>query len=117
MPSVIAIDDPMDPRIAAYRSIRERDLVGRDGHFIAEGKVVLQVLLGASRHRPLSLLLAEKQVAPLAPLLAKLPSGVPVYRASQPVMDAVAGFPMHRGILAHGQRGAEPAVAAMAETV
>ena len=45
--SPIAIDDPVDPRIAAYRDIRERDLVGREGLFIAEGEVVLRVLLGA----------------------------------------------------------------------
>ncbi len=108
MTSIIAIDDPSDPRIAAYHQIRERDLVGRDGHFIAEGKVVLQVLLGSSRHRPLSLLLADRHVAAMAPLLAGLPPTIPVYRASQPVLDTIAGFPIHRGILAHGQRAAMP---------
>jgi tRNA G18 (ribose-2'-O)-methylase SpoU len=110
LPPVIPIDDPLDPRIAAYRDIRERDLVGRDGQFIAEGKVVLQVLLTTARHRPLSLLLAENRVAPLAPLLARVPAEVPIYRAGQTVMDAIAGFPLHRGILAHGQREAMPTV-------
>jgi len=47
----IPIDDPDDPRIAAYRHIRERDLVGRDGQFIAEGEVVLKVLAASARHR------------------------------------------------------------------
>ncbi|MGH6998539.1 MAG: TrmH family RNA methyltransferase, partial [Phenylobacterium sp.] len=32
-----------------------------------------------------------------------------VYAASQAVMDAVVGFPIHRGILALGRRTAEPA--------
>ena len=38
MPRLIRIDDPADPRIEAYRQVRERDLVGRDGGFIAEGE-------------------------------------------------------------------------------
>ena len=52
MPSIISITDPEDPRIVAYRDVRERDLVGRDGHFIAEGAVVLRTLLTASRRTP-----------------------------------------------------------------
>ena len=39
--TVIRIESPDDPRIAGYHAIRERDLVGREGRFIAEGKVVL----------------------------------------------------------------------------
>ncbi len=108
MPSIVTVEDPADPRIAAYRDIRERDLVGRDGCFIAEGKVVLQLLLGSARHRPLSLLLAAKRVAGLAPLLAGLSDAVPVYCASQAVLDGVAGFALHRGILALGQRAPLP---------
>ena len=103
-PPPIAIDDPSDPRIAAYRAIRERDLVGREGLFIAEGEVVVRVLLERSLHRPVSLLVAEKRVAAIAGLTAGLPADVPVYSASQAVMDEVAGFPMHRGILAVGRR-------------
>jgi tRNA G18 (ribose-2'-O)-methylase SpoU len=109
--SPIAIDDPADPRIAAYRAIRERDLVGREGLFIAEGEVVVRVLLERSLHLPVSLLVAEKRVAAIAGLTAGLSAEVPVFSASQAVMDQVAGFPMHRGILAVGrlgpQRGAD----------
>jgi tRNA G18 (ribose-2'-O)-methylase SpoU len=101
---IITIEDRDDPRIAAYRDIREQDLVGREGLFIAEGEVVVRVLLGASRHTPLSLLLAEKRVAALEAEIARLPDNVPVYVAAQTVMDAIAGFPMHRGILALGKR-------------
>ncbi|HSK39891.1 MAG TPA: RNA methyltransferase [Arenibaculum sp.] len=109
MPPFITVDDPLDPRIAAYRDVRERDLVGREGHFIAEGEVVLRVLLGGtSRHRPVSLLLAEKRVEGLAPLLARLPGDVPVFTARQQVLDRIAGFPIHRGILALGRRAPMP---------
>lgn len=108
LPPLEPIDDPDDPRVAPYRAVRERDLVGRDGHFVAEGEVVLRVLLGPrSRHRADSLLIAAHRAAALAPLLAAVPAGVPVYAASQTVLDRIAGFPLHRGILALG-RAADP---------
>ena len=109
MTDIIAIDDPDDPRIAPYRDVRERDLVGRKGLFVAEGEVVLNVLFGGrALHRPLSLLIAEKRVSRLAGLLAKVPEGVPVYAAAQPIIDAITGFHIHRGILAIGKRAPMP---------
>jgi tRNA G18 (ribose-2'-O)-methylase SpoU len=106
--TIIPIDDPADPRISAYREVRERDLVGRDGHFIAEGKVVVEILLGQTRHRAASLLVAEKRLPALAPLLTGLDDEVPVYTAVQAVLDGIAGFPVHRGILAVGQAAPMP---------
>lgn len=109
---VIPVDDPGDERVAAYRDIREKDLVGRQGRFIAEGEVVLRALLTTgSRYRPLSLLIGDKRLEKLAPLLALVPEETPVYAASQPVLDAVAGFHLHRGVLALAERGDEPAAA------
>jgi tRNA G18 (ribose-2'-O)-methylase SpoU len=111
---IIAIDDPDDPRVATYRDIRERDLVGRKGLFVAEGAVVLNVLLSArARHRPLSLLIDAKRVAALADLLVRVPEGVPVYAAAQPVIDAITGFNIHRGVLAIGQRSPMPTAEAL----
>ena len=111
--NLIEITDPADPRIDAYRDIRERDLVGREALFVAEGKVVLEKLVASSAFRPVSLLIAEKRIAALAPILAQLPEGVPVYVAGQPVIDGVAGFPLHRGILAIGQRVESPSADAL----
>lgn len=108
MSSLIEIDDIGDPRIEAYRDIRERDLVGRAGLFVAEGKVVVEKLANSATHRPLSLLIASKRVAALEPLVSRLAPDVPVYVATQPVIDAIAGFPLHRGILAIGRRSAAP---------
>ncbi len=109
MPIIVPINDPDDPRIAVYRDVRERDLVGRRGGFIAEGEVVLRVLLGAaSRFHPASLLVAEKRLQRLGPLVETLPAEVPIYAAGQAVMDAIVGFPIHRGILAHGLRAPAP---------
>ncbi|QAY78766.1 RNA methyltransferase [Sphingosinicella sp. BN140058] len=104
MPNVVTIDDPADIRIAAYRDIRERDLVGRDGLFVAEGQVVLEKLIDSRWYHPQSLLIAAKRLDALAALLARLPDDVPVFAASQRVVDGVAGFPLHRGILAIGAR-------------
>ena len=90
--------------------MRERDLVGREGVFIAEGAVVLRMLVASRRFAPVSLLIAQKRVAGLAPMLADLGEDVPVYAAGQAVLDAIVGFPIHRGILALGRRTAAPTV-------
>ncbi|TCP33151.1 RNA methyltransferase [Sphingomonas sp. BK235] len=116
MPALIPIDDPADARIHPYRDVRERDLVGRDGLFVAEGVVVLEKLVTSPLHRPLSLLLAEKRAEPLRPLWSRLGEDVPVYVARQPVLDAIAGFPLHRGVLAIGARAPMPEPAALLAT-
>ena len=108
MPCLVTITDPTDPRIEAYRDIRERDLVGRQGLFVAEGRVVVEKLVASGVHRPVSLLIAAKRVAALEPLLSRLPDDVPVFAAEQPVIDGIAGFPVHRGILAIGRRLESP---------
>ena len=105
MPLFFEIDDPADPRIAVFRDIRERDLLGREGLFIAEGEVVLGTLLRSARHRPRSILIDARRRASLAPLLERLDETVPVYLAHRAVLDAIAGFPLHRGILAAGECG------------
>ncbi len=111
---IVAITDADDPRIAAYRRVRERDLAGRENGFIAEGEVVLRVLLSAgARCKPASLLVAENRLARLEALAVDLDPAIPVYAASQPVMDAIAGFPIHRGMLAFGERPADPGASAL----
>lgn len=98
---------PDDPRIAPYVSIRERDLTrGHGARFIVEGKVTLETLLARSRFEIESLFLSETRLAPLAGLLANVPPGTPIYTAPQALMDDIAGFPIHRGVLACGLKGA-----------
>jgi len=109
-PMPIIISDPDDPRIEPYRAVRERDLVGRENRFVAEGEVVLRVLLKQRRFQLESVLLAENRVESLAEALAALPEAVPVYTANRQVMDAIVGFPIHRGILAIARRAPLPAV-------
>src|SRR4051812_45566936 len=66
---IIPIADSSDPRLEPYRALRERDLLGRQDRFIAEGEVVLRLLLGASRLPVESILLSQKRAAALADLL------------------------------------------------
>ena len=110
---LIPIDDPADARLAPYRDVRDRDLAGRGGGFMAEGEVVLRTLIRSGRHGVASVLLAAKRADGLADALAALPPATPVYLAAQPVMDAVAGFPLHRGVLAVGRRGPDPGADAL----
>lgn len=109
---IIRIEDPHDPRIAEFRDIRERDLVGRHGRFIAEGTVVLRMLAAAhgretSVFRAEKILLLENRLDGIADLMAEFPPDVPVYVASGPVLDQIAGFHLHRGVLAVGRRAGE----------
>ena len=113
----VRIEDPADPRIAGFVSIRERDLTGRDGLFIAEGTVVLRMLgqaaARANGFAAEAILLLENRLAGIADLLEAFPPSVPVYVASAAVFDAIAGFNMHRGVLALGRKPAAEAEAGL----
>ena len=111
----IRIENAEDPRIAGYHAIRERDLVGREGLFVAEGKVVLNVLFSSGRFEPQSALVLESRLAGVEATLATAPHPMPVYTASQDVMDAIAGFHIHRGVLALGRRRDSETVEALLE--
>jgi tRNA G18 (ribose-2'-O)-methylase SpoU len=80
--------------------VRERDLTGRGGLYVAEGRVVLEKAVAADPGAVVSVLVAAQRVDGLAGVLAGLPPETPVYAASQAAMDKVVGFPIHRGILA-----------------
>ena len=100
---LVPIGDIDDPRIEPYRAIRERDVAGREDAFILEGEVVLRAFARAGRYELASVLLAEKRVDKLMPVLGMLPDA-PVYVAPQAVLDGIVGFHIHRGVLALGRR-------------
>jgi tRNA G18 (ribose-2'-O)-methylase SpoU len=89
-------------------SIKERDLTGRHGGFIAEGTVVLRMLAAAHRAgrgmKAEAILLLENRVSGVSDILTEFPADIPVYVANASVFDAIAGFNMHRGVLALGRR-------------
>lgn len=104
MADLIPIDDPDDPRVAAYRDIKERDLVGRQGLFIAEGETVLRAFVRDAPERVRSLLIDGKRADKLGEVFDGLPPGAPVYVVGQAVLDAITGFHLHRGVLAVGEK-------------
>ncbi len=101
---ITRLGDPQDERLSPYRNVKERDLVGREGRFIAEGKVVLNVLLANSAFAIESLLVIENRLAGLEGQIRLCPDHVPIYCVTRATMDEIAGFPMHRGILGIGRR-------------
>lgn len=102
---IVPIESPDDAAIDAYARVRERDLVGREGLFVAEGEVVVRVLARESRFSVRSLLLERRRLAAMADVIERLEDTVAVYVAPQSIMDAIVGFPIHRGVLALGERG------------
>lgn len=99
----LRVTDPDDPRVSVFRDVRERDLVGRNG-FIAEGTVVIGQLIDSPRFAATRLLILENRLEGLKPLLARLPPSTPVHVTDRATFDGIAGFPVHRGVLAHGEQ-------------
>ncbi len=99
--SVIAVDDPADPRVADYvgltDGVRRMKHDPESGFFIAEGEKV--IARAASAGYPVrSLLLSPQRLADLSAPVAALQC--PTYVASYDVLEAVTGFHVHRGALA-----------------
>jgi tRNA G18 (ribose-2'-O)-methylase SpoU len=92
-----------DPRVEVFRDVRDRDLKGRGRLFMAESEMVLRRML-ATPWRIHSLLLSPNKFERLRGTLAELPGHVPVYLAGVEMMTAIAGFRIHRGVLAAGVR-------------
>lgn len=120
MSQIIPIDDPRDPRLADYTAVRERQLAAEFaeapcgpggagvsatpwGKFISEGELVFRQHV-ASAFPVVSVLTTPTRLETIGAELAMLPARTPVYVLPQREMDAVAGFPIHRGLLAIGAR-------------
>lgn len=98
----IEVFDPDDPRLTDYRQLTERQLNAEGGRFVAESERVVRRLIGSGL-TVRSVLLTPPRLATLADALA---GPFPVFVAAQPVLDAIAGFHVHRGCLAIGERPA-----------
>ena len=102
---VIEIDDPLDPRLADYRGLRERRKES-DEYFIVEGLTAIERLL-TSPYPVRSVLLTPATLARLADRL----DGVTTYVISAEAMSAVAGVNLHRGAVASAARLPSPSLA------
>ena len=109
----IPVTNLSDPRLAPYANMRDAELAQRadpldprahGGLFIAEGELVVRRLVRSS-FRTVSVLTTPSRLASLGDALDGLPPDVPIFLATQPLMDQIVGFNMHRGVLAIGSRG------------
>ena len=103
--AIIALDDPDDSRVADYRNIPDPELIARRGIFVAEGRLVVGRLLTDGRVVARSVMVTAAALNALRPLIARHPD-LPVFVVTQRVMSGIAGFNIHRGCLAIGERPA-----------
>ena len=101
MATFIDIDDPADPRLADYVSLRDvnlrKSLEAEHGLFIAEGAKVIRRACEAG-YPPRSFLLAPRWIDGLRDLFDGL--DVEVFVVSETLAEQVTGFHVHRGALA-----------------
>ena len=112
--SLIRIDTLDDPRLAAYTRLTELELRSRlepeKGIFIAESAKVIERALTAGME-PVSFLMGEKWLEPLAALLAPYEDGgahaeVPVFVGPMELIERLTGFKVTRGALCAMRRPA-----------
>jgi tRNA G18 (ribose-2'-O)-methylase SpoU len=111
--SRIPIIGPDDPRVSWYRGVRDADLVRRRGLFVAEGRLVVERLIGERRYAVQSLLLSESAYRALEPALAALQPDVPIYVCAASDFRGVTGYDVHRGCLAMAVRPEPPSIDAV----
>ena len=111
------IHDLADPRVSDFRVVRDRELARRRGLFIAESPLVLETLIERGTYDVTAVLLSDSRLEHLQPILQKLPDDVPVYVGAPSVVDALAGFKMHRSCLATARRPAEVSADAVLEAL
>ncbi len=109
----IDILDADDPRVADYQRLKERWLNAEGGRFVAESERVVRRLIGSGLAVH-SVLLTKPRLATLADALG---GRFPVYLAPQGLLDDIAGFHVHRGCLAIGERPAAAVIPAGARTL
>src|SRR5947207_2515376 len=98
-PMIIPVESLDDPRVSHYR-----DLARTGDLFIAEGDYVVRRLL-ASRYPTVSLLLSNRKVEKIVPLV---PADVPVYVGDDAMIRQILGFKFHTGVIAVGRRLPSP---------
>ena len=107
---VVTLSSLADPRVADYRAVSDSDLAVRRGLFVAEGRLVVERLIGAERYDVQSILVTATARAALADALGVLDPSVPVFVAEPQQLESLTGFNLHRGCLALARRPEAPAL-------
>ena len=106
--------DPWDP----YRDLRfagTREHPGYGTCFIAEGRILVEDLLGAARAGRMKVISVAATTAAAADIKSLLPAGTELLSADPSVLSELAGFPFHRGLMACAQVPPSPAASALRE--
>ncbi|MDP9173930.1 MAG: RNA methyltransferase [Planctomycetota bacterium] len=102
----IPVDSLDDIRLRPYRNMKEKELARDGNRFIAEGENVVRRLL-RSGVATQSVLISERKRAAIAPLVRE---DLPLYCASDALIEQIIGFDFHSGVLACGIRPQSPAL-------
>jgi tRNA G18 (ribose-2'-O)-methylase SpoU len=97
------------PALAPYRTMRRQMEQRQQGILVAEGEKVVRRLL-ESHFGVVSLLIPEKWVAPLEPLLGARHETIHVYVAEKALLETMTGFSMYQGLLAVGKIPSRPSL-------
>ena len=102
--NVQPVTDLDDPRISDYRNVSDPELMRTRGVFVAEGRLVVRMLLTRARYPARSLLVTQAALDDLRALLETLRRPLPVFLATQACVNHIVGFNIHRGCMALGER-------------
>jgi tRNA G18 (ribose-2'-O)-methylase SpoU len=106
--NVIAVDRPDDPRVDAFRNVKDAASRSR-GLFLAESELVISrmfdsgwfikaLLVSNNRYQRLRIQIEAAQSSQIE--RHGVDSGFSVFVCEQAIVEAVVGFPLHRGCLA-----------------
>src|SRR5258705_7739618 len=93
------IDSLELPELQPYRTMRRQHDHRQQGIFVAEGEKVVRRLL-ESTFSVVSLLVPEKWLVELEPLLRVRPEEIRVFVAEKEILESMTGFSMYQGLLA-----------------
>jgi tRNA G18 (ribose-2'-O)-methylase SpoU len=100
------------PELQPYRTMRRQAEHRQQGIFVAEGEKVVRRLL-ESELRVVSVLLPEKWLRELEPLLRARSQDIQVYVAEKALLETLTGYSMYQGLLAVGKVPPLPTLAAV----
>lgn len=98
--AVERIDSADDARVAAYRGVRDGDLLRAKGLFVAEGRIVVRRVIDDPRYVVQSVMVNDAALKDLEATLTSLAADVPVLVCRADDLAAAAGYDVHRGCLA-----------------
>ena len=101
------LDNAADPRLDDYRNLPDREMLERRGIFIAEGRLVVKRLLEDRRFPVRSVLVSETAFASddvFGRYADAAGANIPTFVVRQEILNLAAGFNIHRGCLAIGER-------------